>query len=364
MERAGTFVLVSILLLILLAETLFWVSVNLGKNLNPKLDININSIEEEDAVLYVNISYSYATCVRSKLFIVGVIVSDYHQTPNSLPIHIFYSNSYPCAGVSRNGWYAFATRLKWELNQRKLNASISSAQDLQACVNSPSILVLPNGILPDTIYDGSPDDKLSTWLTSGGIMIWLGDQNPAYVGHYDGSWSSVNATGCLKQGPSFKSFPREATYTMNATSFAKQLALHYRTNKAIEVTENSTSLGFETYDGERYTTISFIPQFIGDGRLLLFGQGYSDNLNGMDDFEVTAYDTAQIIWSGILFGNHAKVTPLLVRDISGIGEFSTRVDMTAFGLSIENCFFVLLAYSTLSFELPVSFARAIEPDIV
>ena len=68
-----------------------------------------------------------------------------------------------------------------ELSLRNVEYTIVDAEQIRAELeedisngSADMRLIIPVGVLPDTIYDGGPDSLILKWLETGGVLYWTG----------------------------------------------------------------------------------------------------------------------------------------------------------------------------------------------
>jgi hypothetical protein len=232
------------------------------------------------------------------------------------PVFIYYDAAYPSLGNEPSGWIGIADHLPAELSLRGYSGPVQTvnATGLRRVLtqNFTSILVIPSGVFPSTVQN-STQGLVHDWLTSGGVLVWMGGP----FGYYSGP-AIDRILNPMTTNMSIASEPQQqilgyqfGTPALNGTiriadlktRFSSALNLTYSDvwtaptlgalrllgGVAIGHTQNSS-------DTSR-SSISLIP--VGLGRILIFG-GPVGNLLTADGEDVIAHDIAQVLSLGDL----------------------------------------------------------------
>ncbi|MFX1293433.1 MAG: hypothetical protein ACFFD2_01045, partial [Promethearchaeota archaeon] len=112
-----------------------------------------------------------------------------------LPIGIYYDIRYS------EPWNFYAQKLTSYLNQtlctHNLTVFVLNATELKSFMeNNPSgIIIITMGVAPNTIWNGSENSFVETWLDNGGIIIWTGCQEFYWIGYESGQNIPVGEIG-------------------------------------------------------------------------------------------------------------------------------------------------------------------------
>jgi len=112
-----------------------------------------------------------------------------------LPIGIFYDANYS------EPWNFNSQKLSTYLNQTlgtyNLTVSILNAIELKSFMelNQFGIIIITMGVAPQTIWNGSDNSFVETWLDNGGIIIWSGCEEFYWIGMDSGENIPVGHIG-------------------------------------------------------------------------------------------------------------------------------------------------------------------------
>ncbi len=115
----------------------------------------------------------------------------------SLPIGIFYDGNYS------EPWNFNAKLLTSYLNTSlrswNLTVFVLNATELRNFMemNPLSIVIITMGIAPETIWNGSENSFIETWLDNGGILVWTGCQEFYWIGYESGQNIPVGDIGAV-----------------------------------------------------------------------------------------------------------------------------------------------------------------------
>jgi len=106
---------------------------------------------------------------------------------SNLSIAIFYDDNYT------SPWTTYSEALAYYLNNsfsnNSINCNIYDGVQLLNFLNTHQIgiLVVPMGIIPNSIWNGSEDSKIEQWLDNGGIIIWTGCEEFYWISYPNGT---------------------------------------------------------------------------------------------------------------------------------------------------------------------------------
>jgi len=221
---------------------------------------------------------------------------------------VFFDERYPWRGLGLREWIGLKDHLPVELRKVGIATSIVDADQLiDVMTSGRSTVVIPSGVLPDTIYS-TEGGFISSWLAGGGVLVWLGEALGFYVGHRDGTVEELGSLGQVRLlgyelGVGALSY--WDAVALDWTDFAKGLGvsyLHAWKGPALNVLEEHAGLPlggiYKTAVGTEYSSISLLPSARGAGKVIIFGGGigYPGAVLGED---LVARDIAKILWSGL-----------------------------------------------------------------
>ena len=154
-------------------------------------------------------------------------------------------------------------------------------------------VIFTGGTFPSTIYDGTRDSVLLKWVESGGTIYWMSGLLGAYIGHPDGTVSTVPDYEEIFFGEaSINDSNHEDVATDRIEGLSDDLCLRNwdaRFGLSSSVS-NVLSLGYMTDDG--FCTIAMAP--FSQGMIVVVGGGFND---------ATRSDMAQIVASGLTYSS-------------------------------------------------------------
>jgi hypothetical protein len=190
----------------------------------------------------------------------------------------------------------YTSQLTKVLRNRGFNAfeSVNAAELRSSMENDiddgdlPKGLLVVSGNLPNTVYTGSTEDLVFSWLNAGGRLFWVGNPIGSSYATADGTVSVKGyqelffGKECLNIGGT------SSAYSEADNEFGKRLSLlnnkvDYAVNTGL--LENALGIGYEQ-DG--YSSIALIK--FGEGTICVVGGDYSSNQRS---------DLAHVIASGI-----------------------------------------------------------------
>jgi len=219
-------------------------------------------------------------------------------------LYVFIDAGY-CSGQSLSEQNIFLGQVKRELEIRGFPEPITvDADGLRSLMSGPGsgkgILML-SGAFPDTVYTGSADDPVFSWLDGMGSIYWLNGKIGHTVSHADGSTTPVDDADMLffrmdeairtsSDGPIGRERGQDR-------AIGEMLCVNYGVRAGdvtnglnINIGGRTLSIGFSDEDGFGSTTLTDRGE--GKGMIVVFGGG----LNGD-----TRVAVAQIVASGISY---------------------------------------------------------------
>lgn len=149
--------------------------------------------------------------------------------------------------------------IRSELSLRNVGSTIVDAEKIRTKLQSDidngvsdTRLLIYTGLLPDTIYDGSPDSLIFKWLEIGGVMYWTGYTLGAGISSKDGIYE---LPGC--QGNEFLGIPDSDIRREEGAIYANQKAIDYDVGKGMSIMYNDSTFGINTQNLTDYLSIGF-----------------------------------------------------------------------------------------------------------
>lgn len=151
-------------------------------------DFSSSASEKDGSVEYsIGSSLSHEYCVASLDGTLGDLRS----------VSVYYDASYK--SFAENGIASIGARAldeKYYVEQMPATLKVRGidfcgtvdAQGLRGIASSPgagSAIIILSGSLPDTVYDGTPDSLILSWISSGGRLYWVGGPLGSYIAHPD-----------------------------------------------------------------------------------------------------------------------------------------------------------------------------------
>jgi len=176
-ERFFRVVLVVFLVVIVIAEILIY-----APPAQARISSSLN-VDEASNGTFVG-SYDVSSTFEAH---VNVSLTVSNSVQRSWPIYLYYDSAYPSSWSSPVWSFGLMPHLDAVLAARGLPADVIllDATQLAGFLRSPStsdsVLVMPTGVIPNTVYNGSMN-LLSPWVRAGGTLVWFGDT----IGYYSG----------------------------------------------------------------------------------------------------------------------------------------------------------------------------------
>jgi hypothetical protein len=205
-----------------------------------------------------------------------------------------------------------------------------------------SILIIPSGVLPDTVHT-KENSLVKQYLENGGTLVWIGDVFAVYSGKYRGklTWPSPENPGLEAQEKILGYIVSDVSNFESAdieTKYSEALSLKYSGIQAgIHVEEvlkhNGLVLGKVK---ENRTSIGIVP--VGKGSLILFGGTVAPTRTLFGE-DFVASDIANILLSGIIHSNGQIAYQTIQRE----DAYNQKLEITVNDHNISG--FVFLAVS-------------------
>ncbi len=314
-QRKPDVLVISIVILCLLIfESFYLYYVDFKKLSKASGDVEVYDVRSEidnNNNLDINASFSlhYSMPFKSSVRIAAV--------PIVVPLKgfkmvcIYFDDRYATSGLGLREWIGLKDHIPIELEKVGIASKIVDADELKEQilreVDDP--IIIPSGALPDTVYDPT-GGLISSWLERGGVLVWAGYKFGYEIAYRNGTLGFIGASGQRKLlgyelGNGNLSSPD--AIVDNWTGFAKGLALSYGhawmgPNLDILIEHGGLALGgiYRSKEGPTYSSISFVQDSKGSGKIVIFGGGigYPGSIMGEDS---VARDIAKILWSGLPF---------------------------------------------------------------
>ncbi len=283
---------------------------------SPNFEIETYKINSLNSTLTIN--YKISGSIYSSKINVDFLIAQ--KTPNNnKTIYIYYDPKYQMALVDKKAVNGIINHLIAELTIRNYpfnKIKVVNATELKHIVLNvksakKSIIIIPTGAFPDTVYT-KEKNLIKPWIEHGGILIWTTGQ----FGYY----SARNISKPLDIGESWhpkddgqKYFFGKIIIVKNKrfkegripTQYAKALKLSYKyvyrgvSLSAIQAL-NGIALGYIDPDSGA-VSIASIP--LGYGKVIIFGGDIISGPQSLKFVRILSHDIAQIIASGVLDSN-------------------------------------------------------------
>jgi len=292
-----------IFILILLGELI----VVIQPSIVVKTSVSVENIRYKDGrrveVLYDVKQGTYPNSLRVTLVPV-------YQPLIDKNLYIYYDRDYPSSLVSLSSWNGIIDHLQVNTRLKEYNGKLEivNASKLKEIMLQmyDSILVIPSGVLPETVHT-KESSLVKQYLESGGIMVWLGDVFAAYSGEYGAKVNCYNLENlCLDAQEKILGYVISNASKLESadveTPYSAALSLKYPGIQAgIFVKEvlkhNGLVLGKVE---ENRTSIAVVP--VGKGHLILFGGRVTPARTEFGE-DFVASDIVNILMSGIIYSN-------------------------------------------------------------
>lgn len=177
-----------------------------------------------------------------------------------------------------------------ELSVRNVGYTIVDADELKEKIEYDLLnnkagarLIIPTGVMPDTIYEGGSEDLILKWLEIGGVLYWTGYQ----IGRCFSSFNDIYERDS-GYGIDFLGIPdgdiRGDDNSLYATDIAGD---YYDTGKALSIMYNDSTYGIKTDNLADYASIGFTSEGYdslvltkyrgGEGMIVIFGGKLATN---------------------------------------------------------------------------------------
>ena len=262
------------------------------------------------------VEYSISTGIYPTNLSVTFFVAE--EKHNEKEVYIYYDPNYQMVLVDKKTVNGFIYNLISELSIRNYSPQkikVINAIELQRLMlnitkASNSIVIIPTGAFPDTVYTREKN-LVKPWIIHGGILIWTVEK----FGYYSARKTSepMNPNDPWHPKDEGQKYFFNATIIVNndrtkeasiPTRYARALYLLYRyVYRGVSLTAirrlNGIALGYIDPDSNA-VSIAMLP--LGCGKVIIFG-GESRSGKARSFNRIFAHDIAQIITSGILEGN-------------------------------------------------------------
>ena len=224
-------------------------------------------------------------------------------------LYVFIDGSY--GGVSSlSDQNTFLNQINKELGIRGQPAAIAvNADELRDLMSGPGEgkgLLMLSGAFPDTVYSGSADDLVFTWLNDMGSIYWMNGQIGHLVSHSNGTTTPIDGADMLFFGMdgAIRTTTSNPTGTESGADrdIGEMLCVDNQV-RAGDVTNGlnyniggkTLSIGFSDSDG--YGSVTLTDRGEGKGMIAVFGGGLiADNRVAV----------AQVVASGISYATDVE----------------------------------------------------------
>jgi hypothetical protein len=170
-------VIIAFLVVIIISEVLLY-----APPAQPRLTSSL-LISESSGSTY-DASYKVTTTFEANFNFTATIVNG---TPLPRPLFLYYDAAYPSSWSLPIWSFGLYQHLNSVLAARGVYPEVVllDAAQLYGFLTNPSttssILLMPTGVIPDTVYNDSVN-YLAPWIRAGGTLLWFGDT----IGYYSG----------------------------------------------------------------------------------------------------------------------------------------------------------------------------------
>lgn len=287
----------------------------------PHHDISAEAIRNGDVA-----EYSFDT----DLNIAYQVVSMDNSTNKTTRYVAFYDENY--TAYYRPDVLPSIEWLQKCMLKNSMELTIVNLEELNTLVltnDTETAVIFATGILPYSIYKGSPDDPIFQWLENGGMMYWLGnslgaeyfDENS--IKHkvensdmlFYGS-SDVTREHDFKEGSVFNNDMVEGSLSDLTRQYYNECTF------GLDVSKLSTEYLTLDYNLEGYYAVTFMKYHSGSGTLVVFGGGLNKYAIGADVAMTvaqtlacrTTYDSTIVDY---VYGDNAKGASGTVECLNG-----------------------------------------------
>lgn len=170
-----------------------------------------------------------------------------------------------------------------ELSSRNVDCLVVDADELRERIEcdlsngkADMRLVMPTGVMPDTIYQGESDDLILQWLKMGGVLYWTGYQ----IGRCYSSFQEMHVRND-DYATDFLGVSEENLRKEDSSLYATETAVNYDMGLTLSIMYNDSTFGIRTdnlsdyksigYTAEGYDSLVLTKYHRGDGMIVLFG---------------------------------------------------------------------------------------------
>jgi hypothetical protein len=308
------YVVAAVLIILLVGEVLWYVSITESKPGSFKiLDAMRVSTGAENAL---NLTYQL---VASLPLDATVVITPLGEFSQDLPVYVFYDTDYPTVATDWTFVAMLQAHLNAELRLRGYSneTELADAAELEELFmkKEPAVVIMASGAFPSNLLSNETN-LVKPWVDAGGILVWFG----FYIGFYivekgmksqditDNMTQNLRDNGSRQLGLDgffeyleMKDNPTVATYS---SPISNALQITYDLIQQAPLLDmvwakNGLVLGKTGgNDTSRFrSSVSMIP--MGAGKIVIFGFFMMESLT-LDGPELTAWDLAQILCSGVL----------------------------------------------------------------
>lgn len=172
-----------------------------------------------------------------------------------------------------------------ELSLRNVEYTIVDAEQIRAELeedisngSADMRLIIPLGVLPDTIYDGGPDSLILKWLETGGVLYWTGYTLGCGISSVSGVYERDSGYAADFLGIADQDI-RKDPYV--SSLYATEKAEDYCIGESMSIMYNDSTFGINTQNLTDYISIGFTSSGYdslvlakyqgGDGMIVVFG---------------------------------------------------------------------------------------------
>ncbi len=237
------------------------------------------TVDGDDAIVSVHSNGSHLLDIVS--------LEDSCDTPSAVYVYLdesygsVYETVKVAVGARPLDQTNYAKQLIETLKVRGIQDSkIVNADELGTIMSSIGkdiAVICISGALPDTVYDGTEDSKVISWLDTGGRLYWVGNIIGKYIGHEDSVETVTNGTSLFLGSECIDDSVKDSFEKHQDNPLTQSLhIINNNTRYAPGMSGLPGSIRHAEFgytDGERYS-VTIIGK--GEGFIGFFGGDYSD----------------------------------------------------------------------------------------
>lgn len=292
-----------IFILILLGE----LNVVIQPSIVAKTNVNLLNIRYEDETR-VEVTYNIQQGTYANILKVALI--PVYQSLFDKDLYVYFDKDYPSSFISLSSWIGVIDHLQenLKLKEYKGKLEIVNASKLKETMlqKYDSILIIPSGVLPETVHT-KENSLVKQYLEKGGIIVWISDVFAFYSGKYKGKITSFSS-----ENPGLEAQEKILGYILSNSSKFESADIDTPYSEALSLKYSGIQAGVFVEEvlkhkglvlgkvKENRTSIGMVP--VGDGFLILFGGQVTRTRTAFGE-DFVASDILNILLSRIIYSN-------------------------------------------------------------